>query len=231
MGESRERDGFFGKYTEHFDDNGNKIGESRERDGFFGKYTEHTDATGNKTGESREREGFFGNYSEHTDSSGSKTGESRERDGFFGPYTEHTNTQGEKVGESRERDGFIGKYTEHTGVGWFGKGASKTSGCGPPPTSSSISSGGGSGSTGGTGDAILGFLGPVALGALCVGLTFGAIWVNEHTSQFSFLWWLSLAVALVSGFFTIQILIGLAFVLGVIALVIWLIGYFFKHPW
>ncbi|MCK4468346.1 MAG: hypothetical protein KAU60_08340 [Desulfobacterales bacterium] len=120
MGESRERDGFFGKYTEHFDDDGNKIGESRERDGFFGKYTEHTDTEGNKSGESRERDGFFGKYTEHTDSPGSKTGESRERDGFFGRYTEHVDAQGNKVGESRERDGFFGRYTEHTGLGWRG---------------------------------------------------------------------------------------------------------------
>ena len=121
MGESRERDGFFGKYTEHFDDDGNKIGESREREGFFGKYTEDTDAQSNKIGESREREGFFGNYTEHTDSSGNKTGESREQDGFFGKYTEHTDDAGNKVGESRERDGFFGRYTEHTGSGWTGE--------------------------------------------------------------------------------------------------------------
>jgi hypothetical protein len=120
MGESRERDGFFGKYTEYFDDHNNKIGESRERDGFFGKYTEHTDTQGNKTGESREREGFFENYTERTDSSGSKIGESRERDGFLGTYTEHVDARGNKVGESRERDGFFGRYTEHTGSGWHG---------------------------------------------------------------------------------------------------------------
>jgi len=126
MGESREQEGFFGKYTEHLDDDGNKIGESRERDGFFGKYTEHTDAHGNKTGESREREGFFGDYTEHTDSSGSKTGESREREGFFGDYTEHVDAQGNKVGESRERDGVFGRYTEHTGSGWLGKSADDT---------------------------------------------------------------------------------------------------------
>lgn len=115
MGESREREGFFGKYTEHFDDDGNKIGESREREGLFGDYIEHTDTSGNKIGESREREGFFGDYTEHTDTSGSKIGESREREGIFGDYTEHTNTSGSKVGESREREGFFGDYTEHTG--------------------------------------------------------------------------------------------------------------------
>jgi hypothetical protein len=125
MGESREREGLFGKYTEHFDDEGNKVGESRERDGFFGKYSEHTDAEGNKVGESREREGFFGNYTEHTGSSGSKTGESRDRDGFFGPYTEHLDAHDNKVGESRERDGFFGKYTEHTGTGWLPKAPSR----------------------------------------------------------------------------------------------------------
>jgi hypothetical protein len=104
MGKSYERDGFFGKYVEHFDDDGNKIGESRERDGFFGKYVEHFDDDGNKIGESRDREGFFGRYTEHTDRSGRKTGESREREGFFGKYTEHEGTgyrgDGSKGGSS-----------------------------------------------------------------------------------------------------------------------------------
>ncbi len=115
MAKSVEREGFFGKYTEHYDDDGKKIGESREREGFFGKYAEHTDAEGNKVGESRDREGFFGDYVEHTDSSGSKIGESREREGFFGDYTEHTDSEGRKIGESREREGFFQDYTEHTG--------------------------------------------------------------------------------------------------------------------
>jgi hypothetical protein len=84
MGTSKERDGIFGKYTEHFDDSGKKIGESRERTGIFGNYTEHTNPSGRKTGESRDRTGIFKDYSEHTDSSGRKTGESRERTGLLG---------------------------------------------------------------------------------------------------------------------------------------------------
>jgi len=115
MGESRNKDGFFGPYTEHLDDDGNKIGESREREGFFGTYVEHTDNKGNKTGESREKEGFFGHYTEHTDQDHSKVGESRQREGFFGPYTEHSDAQGNRTGESRRREGFFGAYTEHTG--------------------------------------------------------------------------------------------------------------------
>lgn len=113
MGYSKERDGFFGKYTEHFDDNNNKVGESRERDGFFGPYTEHVDTDHNKVGESREREGFFGPYTEHVDTDHNKVGESREREGFFGAYTEHVDADHTKVGESREREGFFGPYTEH----------------------------------------------------------------------------------------------------------------------
>jgi hypothetical protein len=128
MGKSYERDGFFGKYTEHYDDDGNKIGESRERDGFFGKYVEHTDADGSKIGESRDREGFLGSYTEHTDASGSKTGESRERDGFFGSYSEHANRSGDKTGESREREGLFGRYTEHEGTGYRGDDSKKDSG-------------------------------------------------------------------------------------------------------
>ena len=118
MGKSYERDGIFGKYTEHYDDEGNKIGESHEREGIFGKYTEHTDVTGNRTGESHERDGVFGSYTEHTDASGWTIGESRERVGIFCDYTEHTDTSGKKTGESHEREGIFGKYTEHTGSGW-----------------------------------------------------------------------------------------------------------------
>ena len=122
MGRSVERDGVFGKYTEHFDDAGNKIGESRERDGVFGKYVEHTDANGNKVGESRDVSGFFGDYTEHRDAYGDKSGESRHREGVFGDYTEHVDSEGGKVGESRERQGFFGDYTENTGTTWSGGG-------------------------------------------------------------------------------------------------------------
>lgn len=117
MGESREREGVSGSYTEHYDDDGNKIGESRKREGIFGDYTEHTDLDGNKVGESREREGIFGDYTEHTGREGRKTGESREIAGVFGDYVEHTDSEGRKIGESRERDGVFGKYTENTGSG------------------------------------------------------------------------------------------------------------------
>jgi len=115
MGTSKERDGIFGKYTEHFDDSGKKIGESRERTGIFGDYTEHTDSSGRKTGESRERRGLLGDYTEHTDSSGRKDGESRERRGLLGDYTEHTDSSGRKVGESRKRGGIFGRYVSHSG--------------------------------------------------------------------------------------------------------------------
>ena len=95
MGKSVERDGLFGKYTEIYDDDGNKIAESREVDGFLGKYTEYTNT------------------------SGDKIGESREMDGFLGDYTEYTNTSGDKIGESREMDGFLGDYTEYDGLPLF----------------------------------------------------------------------------------------------------------------
>jgi hypothetical protein len=52
MGKSIERQDWAGnKYTEHYDDDGNKTGESRERVNWAGDpYTEHTDADGNKNG-------------------------------------------------------------------------------------------------------------------------------------------------------------------------------------
>lgn len=114
MGKSYERDGLFGKYTEHFDDRGNKIGESQVVDGLTGKRFDHYDNTGSKIGESREVDGFFGSYTEHRDNYGNKAGESRDREGFFGTYTEHSDRTGNKTGESRNREGIFGDYTEHT---------------------------------------------------------------------------------------------------------------------
>ena len=100
MGKSVDREDWRGnKYTEHYDDDGNKTGESREWEDWKGdKYTEHTDSDGDKTGESREWEDWKGDkYTEHTDSDGNKTGESREWEDWKGD-----------------------KYTEHTGSGWHG---------------------------------------------------------------------------------------------------------------
>ena len=100
MARSVEREGLFGgTYTEHYDDDGNKIGESREQEGLFGgTYTEHYDNDYNSIGESREQEGLFG-----------------------GTYTEHYDDDYNSIGESREQEGLFGnKYTEHTGTGWSG---------------------------------------------------------------------------------------------------------------
>lgn len=141
MGKSIERDGVFGRYTEHYDDAGNKIGESREVDGVFGRHVEHTDVNGNKIGESRDVSGFFGEYTEHRDAYGDKLGESRRRDGLFGEYTEHVDDEGNSVGESRERQGVFGDYTENTGTTWRGAGSRSDYG----GSSYSYSGGGGGG--------------------------------------------------------------------------------------
>lgn len=115
MGKSIERDGVFGKYTEHFDDDGNKVGESKIVDGVFGKYVEHTDRHGNKVGESKYREGIFEDYTEHFTRDGKKVGESKDREGIFEDYTEHYSSDGKKLGESKFREGIFQDYTEHTG--------------------------------------------------------------------------------------------------------------------
>jgi hypothetical protein len=122
MAHSEEKTDFLGnKYTEHYDDDGQKVGESREREDFLGnKYSEHTDIHGQKTGESREGEDFLGNkYSEHRDIHGQRTGESHEGEDFLGnKYSEHRDIHGQKTGESREREDFLGnKYSEHTDDG------------------------------------------------------------------------------------------------------------------
>ncbi len=125
MGRSEEKEDWLGnKYTEHYDDDGNKTGESRDKEDWLGnKYTEHTDSSGDKVGESRDREDWLGNkYTEHTDSSGDKVGESRDREDWLGnKYTEHTDSSGDKTGESRDREDWLGnKYVEHSGSGHRG---------------------------------------------------------------------------------------------------------------
>ena len=116
MGKSIERDGVFGKYTEHFDDDGNKIGESKIIDGVMGKYVEHRDTEGRKIGESKYREGVFEDYTEHFAKDGRKLGESKEREGIIEDYTAHFDRDGRKIGESKHREGIFRDYTEHTGA-------------------------------------------------------------------------------------------------------------------
>jgi len=64
MAKSYDRDGLFGKFTEHYDDLGNKIGESRLVGSASEIRVEHYDKDGNKLGESSEIEGFFRVFSE-----------------------------------------------------------------------------------------------------------------------------------------------------------------------
>lgn len=246
MGTSKERDGFFGKYTEHFDDDGNKVGESREREGFFGKYVEHTDSAGDKVGESRDREGLFGDYTEHTDSGGGKLGESREREGFLGDYTEHTDSEGNKIGESREREGFFGNYTEHSGgfhpfhkskneeASELSKSIAETE----DSASTYLSSGytavtTNSGSTSGSSSDNTGVF--LVLGAIAyIGVVWGAWVLMDHVTQFSFVWWLCV-LAILAG---IPLYIAAAYVAFwllvaaiVISIVIWLVQYFVQNPY
>ncbi len=111
-GHSVQRTGWFGgKYTEHFDADGNKTGESEAKTGWFGgKYVEHTDTAGNKVGESEAKTGWFGGkYVEHSDSAGNKVGESEAKTGLLGDrYIEHTDTAGNKTGESHLETGIFG---------------------------------------------------------------------------------------------------------------------------
>jgi len=246
MGTSKERDGLFGKYTEHFDDDGNKVGESKERDGLFGKYIENSDAEGNKTGESREKDGFFGDYTEYSDSSGNKIGESRDREGLFGAYTEHSDSEGKKIGESREREGLFGNYTDHSG-GFHPHHKQKhgesreSSSKGDAIESSesayecsdygSMTSNSNSASDIASENTML-FL---VLGAIAyIGVVWGAWVLMDHVTQFSFVWWLCV-LALLAG---IPLYIAAAYVAFwlavaafVLAIVILLIQYFLQNPY
>lgn len=115
-GESREREGLLGAYTEMRDANGNVVAESRQREGLLGTYTETRDANGNVIAESRERDGLLGPYTETRDADGNLVAETRQREGILGPYTETRDASGNVVAESREREGLLGKYTEHKRV-------------------------------------------------------------------------------------------------------------------
>jgi len=90
----------------------------------------------------------------------------------------------------------------------------------------------GSGGRGGGDDnTVLGGLGLLLVGALCVGLTFGAGWVMEHSTHFSLVWWLSVVVFLATALFTLQIMLGLLVVVGVLWAIVALVAYFIEHPW
>lgn len=237
MSESREKTDWAGnKYTEHYDSDGRIIGESREKTDWAGnKYTEHRDIDGGKLGESREKEYWTGtNYNEYINNEGRKVAESTNKTNFTGSeFTEYRDTDGHKIGESRIKNNWTGsKYTENTGIIGFNKLNKLTERLNTQDKKNTFS---GTSNNHSSASGISDFIGSslfiVLAAVLCVGTTFGAIWVFEHTTYFSFAWWLSLIVALVTGYFSIQILLGLAVLLGAILLIIWLIDYLFKHPW
>lgn len=139
-GRSEERTDFFGnKYTQHYDEHGNKAGRSEERTGFLGgKYVQHYDQSGAKAGRSEDRAGFLGNtYTQHYDQSGGKTGRSEIRSRLLGDtYTQHHDQAGSKTGWSERKSGFFGKrFTQH-----YGHAAPGTSPGGMQSTSGSTAS-------------------------------------------------------------------------------------------
>jgi len=118
-GWSEEKTDFWGdKYTDHYDQDGNKTGWSEEKTDFFGdKYTQHHDESG-KGGWSEERTDFFGdNYTQHHDASGKEAGWSEHRTDVFGDsYTRHHDVSGGKEDWSEPRTDFFGdRYTQHYG--------------------------------------------------------------------------------------------------------------------
>ena len=90
--------------------------------------------------------------------------------------------------------------------------------------------GGGSGTVAGGAEII----GQPILAVLCVVITFGAAWLALHTTQFSFVWWLSLVVFLGTAAYTVKIILVVwFFVMAVVMavwLIVWLISYFLALP-
>ncbi len=114
-GSSEEKDGLFGKYTKHIDEEGKVTGYSENKEGLFTDYTEHTDTSGSVTGRSEEKQGLFDDYVEHRDASGNVTGYSEKKKGMFDDYTQHTDPSGNVTGWSKQEKGLFDDYTRHHG--------------------------------------------------------------------------------------------------------------------
>jgi hypothetical protein len=66
---------------------------------------------------------------------------------------------------------------------------------------------------------------------LCLVLVFGATWVFFHTNTYSFLWWLSVGVYLVTVVPAMVMVFHVAFIVLIITCVLGFIAYFIAHPW
>lgn len=64
------------------------------------------------------------------------------------------------------------------------------------------------------------------LGIMSVVVLFGAVWVLDHTTPYSAVWWLALIVDIPAVVFAIRFLI----VLGIIYVLILIIEHFIKNP-
>ncbi len=115
QGYSEEKDGVFGKYTEHKNKDGETTGYSEKKDGVFCPHIEHTNIDGKTTGYSEDKEWPFGKYTEHTSTDGDTVGYSERKDGVFGPYVEHTDPSNRTTGWSEQTESVFGRYTEHHG--------------------------------------------------------------------------------------------------------------------
>lgn len=229
MSYTKKETDFWGNEKEiHYDDQGNKVGETRYRATFSGdKVQDHYDASGTKTGETRRQEGLFGDKAVHYDADGKQTGYTKDHTTFCGDKIQrHFGHDGEQVGKSHYEDTlFSGRKKVHEG-GYF-KARNRDKGSSP------VSSGTGSRGRmwGGSGIRADGWLAQIIYGVVGLAVMAGAIWVNDHTTPYSFLWFASLVVMIVSFCAILPLfLICLALVV-IIAAVSWLIEYFVKHPW
>jgi len=85
-----------------------------------------------------------------------------------------------------------------------------------------------SSSTGGTSireDLLENFFG----GVVCTVIFLGALWGLLHTTEFSALWWLCIAIGLPTLIYAIRFLIGLVVVLGLLYLIYVAIIYFMNN--
>ena len=120
MSRSEIKTDFFGnKYTQHYNDNGDKIGTSVAKESFTGtKFIQHYDNDDNEIGSSEFKEDWLGNeYVQHFDNKSEKSGFSEKREDILGnEYVQHFDNKSEKTGYSEKKEDWLGnKYNQTRG--------------------------------------------------------------------------------------------------------------------
>ena len=144
-GWSEEKTDMWGdKYTQHYDEHGNKTGWSEQKTDMWGdKYTQHHDQDSDKTGWSEQKTDMWGDkYTQHHDQDSDKTGWSEQKTDMWGDkYTQHHGQSGGRIGSSISpasststsslgSTDYVQKKSSRSGSYGYGGSASSNSGIG-----------------------------------------------------------------------------------------------------